>query len=126
MQTKARQLRKNQTDAETRLRYHLRSRWFYGYKFRRQYPVAPYIADFVCPDKKLIIEIDDGQHAVQVPADAERTAYLEAKGFAVIRFWNNQVLNETEAVLALILEKLEAAALSPRPSPPIPGAREKK
>lgn len=68
-------------------------------KFRRQHVVGYYIVDFVCLEQKLVIELDGGQHAEQVGYDARRTAFLEGEGFRVMRFWNNQVLAETESVL---------------------------
>jgi len=103
MKAKARRLRKNQTDAESRLWQRLRNRSLVGCKFRRQHPIGPYIADFVCIERRLVIEVDGGQHAAQVEADNSRTAYLESKGFRVVRFWNHQVLTEMDAVLERIL-----------------------
>jgi FeS assembly protein SufD len=100
----ARDLRKNQTDAEKRLWSALRGRRFFGYRFHRQYVIGPYIADFVCRDCDLIIEVDGGQHAPDV--DAERSVYLEAEGYRVIRFWNNEVLSNIEGVLAVIQKEL--------------------
>jgi len=109
MKEKARELRKNQTDAEKLLWHHLRNRRMAGYKFRRQHSIPPYIVDFVCIDKKLILEIDGGQHSLNKEEDNKRTAYLESKGFKVFRFWNNQVSNETESVLEVIKSMLESA-----------------
>ncbi|MBC2712699.1 MAG: endonuclease domain-containing protein [Desulfosarcina sp.] len=103
---KARQLRKAQTDAERRLWQLLRNRSIAGCKFRRQHPIGPYICDFACLDRQLVIEVDGGQHADQVEKDNTRTAYLESKGFTVMRFWNHEVLKETEAVLEKILSKI--------------------
>jgi very-short-patch-repair endonuclease len=96
-------LRKNQTEAESRLWYHLRSRRFQGFKFRRQYVLYGYIVDFVCLERKLIIELDGGQHAEQQSYDNRRTRILEKNGFTVIRFWNNDVLNSLEGVMEMIL-----------------------
>ena len=95
---KARQLRKNPTDAEQALWSVLRRRQVSGYRFRRQAPIGPYIVDFVCYDNRLVIEVDGGQHMEQADYDAERTAWLKAQGFRVVRFWNNQVLEEMDAV----------------------------
>ena len=97
--SKAKQLRKNQTDAEKVLWQQLRNRQVYGYKFRRQVPIGSYIVDFVCVSVKLIIELDGGQHAEQQDYDRKRTAYLEAKEFQVVRFWNNDVLTNIDGVL---------------------------
>lgn len=102
----ARELRANQTEAEARLWRQLRGRQLAGAKFRRQAPVGPYIADFICLAAKLIVEPDGGQHADNEEADAARTTWLGAQGFRVVRFWNNGVLANTDAVLERILEAL--------------------
>ena len=102
----ARALRANQTEAESRLWQRLRDRQLAGAKFRRQAPVGPYIADFICLAAKLIVEIDGGQHADNAEADAARTAWLEDQGFRVLRFWNNDVLDNTDGVLEEILAAL--------------------
>ena len=99
---RARGLRKNPTDAERALWKHLRLRQLEGHRFRRQQPLGPYIVDFVCFEKKVIIEVDGGQHAEQVVSDAERTACLEAQGFRLLRFWNHDVLRDIEAVKEVI------------------------
>ena len=99
---KARTLRKNQTDVEKLLWQHLRNRQLCGYKFRRQFPIAPYIADFACLELKLIIELDGGQHADQISYDNQRRLFLEQRGFKVIRFWNNDVIENTAGVLESI------------------------
>ena len=88
---RARILRKNSTDAERKLWQHLRRYQINGYKFRRQHPIGPYVVDFVCFEKRLIIEVDGGQHAQQVEDDNARTEWLQSQGFQVLRFWNNQV-----------------------------------
>ncbi len=106
MHHKARQLRKTQTDAERRLWQLLRNRSVAGCKFRRQHPVGPYICDFVCIDRQLVIEVDGGQHATQLEKDEIRTHYLESKGYAVMRVWNHEVLTETEAVLEKIVNMI--------------------
>ena len=108
------------TDAERLLWQHLRNRELGGYKFRRQRPVGPYIVDFVCLEKKLVIEVDGGQHAGQVELDAKRSGYLDDKGYRVMRFWNNEVLTETESVLTVILSSLEGNITSISPSSPSP------
>ena len=92
-------LRQNPTDAEQRLWYLLRGRRFFGLKFRRQKPIGPYIVDFCCVEKMLVIELDGGQHQSRGEYDCRRTAYLESIGFRVIRFWNNEVLGQTDVVL---------------------------
>ena len=99
IQTKAKVLRKQQTDAERLLWRHLRDRRFVGYKFRRQVAIGNYIADFVCLKYLLIIEVDGGQHLEQLRYDDIRTCYLESLGFRVIRFWNNEVLGNIAGVL---------------------------
>jgi very-short-patch-repair endonuclease len=114
---KARNLRTNLTDAERRLWYHLRDRRLADYKIRRQHPIGPFIVDFICQEAWLIVELDGGQHASQIEEDRNRTVYLEARGFRVVRFWNNQVLSEIQSVLTVILGLLEADFPSPRPSP---------
>ena len=109
----ARSLRKNQTDAERKLWHRLRARELCGYKFRRQYPIAPYIVDFVCIEKTLVVEIDGGQHGTMTEIDNTRTEFLNARGYRVLRFWNNEVLRQLDAVLAKILDSLT----HPHPSP---------
>jgi very-short-patch-repair endonuclease len=104
--TRSRVLRRNQTDTEARLWHHLRDRRLAGCKFRRQVPLGPYFADFVCADKQLVIELDGGQHANQMDRDDQRSAYLNEQGYTVLRFWNDQVLRETDAVLEEILRHL--------------------
>jgi very-short-patch-repair endonuclease len=98
----AHRLRRHSTDAERLLWNHLRSRRLEGYKFRRQVVITPYIADFVCIEAKLIVEADGGQHAEQGEYDAKRSTRLEAMGYRVLRFWNHQILHETQAVLEQI------------------------
>ncbi|MEC4748716.1 endonuclease domain-containing protein [Methylomicrobium sp. Wu6] len=99
---KARSLRSDQTDVEQLLWQQLRNRRFYNYKFRRQFPIAPYIADFACLDLKLIIELDGSQHTEQKLYDNQRDIFLEQRGFKVIRFWNNDVIDNLEGVLESI------------------------
>jgi len=109
-------LRKAPTDAESLLWYHLRDRRLAGHKFRRQRPIGPYFADFACLDAMLVIELDGGQHAGAVEYDQRRTDLMKAEGFRVLRFWNNEVLAQTEAVLEIILRALDESA-SPHPNP---------
>jgi very-short-patch-repair endonuclease len=120
--TRARQLRKNMTEAELALWRHLRLRQLIGCKFRRQQPIGNYIVDFVCFEKQLIIEIDGGQHSQQSTYDCERDEWLHKEGFRVIRFWNNQVLQEIEAVKEIIADSL-GANYAPHLNPPPQGGR---
>jgi adenine-specific DNA-methyltransferase len=121
--TKARQLRKNMTDAERTLWRHLRLRQFAGYKFRRQLPIGKYIVDFVCFERKLIIELDGSQHSEEVAYDLERSAWLEEQGFRILRFWDNQVFNETDGVKEIIIEALYGPSNTPHLNPPPQGGR---
>ncbi|MDU0458824.1 MAG: endonuclease domain-containing protein [Geobacteraceae bacterium] len=95
------ELRRNQTDAERTFWAHVRNKQFLGLKFFRQYSFGPYILDFYCPEKKLAVELDGGQHNLPDGReyDAERTAYLDGHGVKVVRFWNNEVLLELDSVL---------------------------
>src|SRR5579871_5286131 len=95
----ARRLRRNQSDAEYALWTELRGHKFHGLKFRRQHPLGPYIVDFCCIDKRLIIELDGSQHLETLEYDERRTAFLHREGFRVVRFWNDEVLMAMEAVL---------------------------
>ena len=88
----------------------LRNRQLSGLRFRRQAPIGPYIVDFVCYENRLVIEVDGGQHLELADHDAERTAWLESEGFRVIRFWNNQVLKELEAVREAIFVAVEVSS----------------
>jgi very-short-patch-repair endonuclease len=103
----ARELRKNSTLAERVLWKYLRNRQITGHKFRRQYPIDHYIVDFLCLEKQLIVEIDGGQHARQVEDDTRRSEHLKSKGYRIIRFWNNEVLQNITGVLEVILRELE-------------------
>ena len=111
---RARRLRANMTDAELRLWHRLRGKQIEGHRFRRQVPIGPYIVDFVCIRAMLVIEVDGGQHAVEAHLDAERTAWLESRGYRVIRFWNNEVLQEMDGVL----ETIYRALIPPTPTLP--------
>jgi very-short-patch-repair endonuclease len=103
----AKQLRRNQTDAERVLWFRLRNRRLQGLKFKRQAPIDRYIVDFCCFDARLIIELDGGQHATRAVEDMNRTRILEAMGYLVLRFWNNDVLQNLEGVLDEILATLK-------------------
>ena len=116
IRARARTLRKNPTEAEKVLWSHLRFWQVDGYKFRRQQPIGNYIVDFVCLEKKLIIELDGGQHAEQNDYDARRDAWLREQGFTVLRFWNNDVLQNVSSVKDAILSELESTPfLNPSP-----------
>jgi very-short-patch-repair endonuclease len=104
--SRARVLRRNMTDAEQRLWRILRSRQLVGWKFRRQRPIGRYVADFACIEAMLIVEVDGGQHAENA-TDVERTRWLEALGWKVIRFWNPEVLTNAEGVAETILDALK-------------------
>src|SRR6185503_782550 len=95
----------------------MRDRRLLGVKFARQVPIGPYVVDFCCRERKLIVELDGGQHAAHVDYDAERTALLRALGYRVLRFWDHDVLVNTDGVLQRIAEALRSARPSPRPSP---------
>jgi very-short-patch-repair endonuclease len=101
------------TDAELRLWMRLRGEQINGYRFRRQVPMGPYVVDLVCLRARLVIEIDGGQHAQVVKRDDRRTSWLASRGFKVLRFWNNDVLLETDGVVESIRAALaETPALS--------------
>ena len=99
--SRARHLRKNMTDAERTLWRFLRQRQL-RYRFRRQRPIGEHIVDFACLYPRLIVEVDGGQHQMRTAQDLERTRRLEAEGYTVLRFWNNEVLEETDSVLEVI------------------------
>jgi very-short-patch-repair endonuclease len=103
---RARELRINMTDAERALWHALRKRQL-GARFRRQVPLGRFVADFASFDHRLVIEVDGGQHATRQAQDAARTEYLAASGYRVLRFWNNDVLQNTEGVLEQIRAALE-------------------
>jgi very-short-patch-repair endonuclease len=110
---RARRLRRTATDAETKLWLLLRDRRLDGAKFLRQQPIGPYIVDFICRRRRLIVELDGGQHADN-PNDVERDAWLRAQGYRVIRVWNNDMLQNPDGVLGMLAAEL---AGTPRPSP---------
>ena len=111
----ARQLRRNQTDAEKVLWQKLRTLRCQGGRFRRQHPIGSYIVDFCCLEASLIIELDGGQHN-EVPvleADANRNQWLKERGYTVMRFWNNDVLSNLEGVISAIGEHFTLTPVSP-------------
>lgn len=101
----AKELRRNLTPAEQKLWSALRNDQL-GVNFRRQHAIGPFITDFCCIKKKLVIELDGGQHLEQEPYDTERTAFLQSKGYRVLRFWNNDVTTDLNAVITVIQETL--------------------
>ena len=103
----ARVMRRIATDAERKLWFLLRDRRLDGIKFRRQVPFGPYVLDFVCFDRKLVVEVDGGQHA-ELKADTVRDARLQARGFRVVRYWNTDVLKNPDGVLTDLLAQLAA------------------
>ncbi len=112
-------LRKRPTDAESLLWQRLRGRQL-GVKFRRQHPYLNHVLDFVCLEQRLAIEVDGGQHSDN-EADARRDRELQAAGYKVLRFWNNEVLTQTDAVLERIVGELNASPpFNPSPPPPLP------
>ena len=108
LKDRRRKLRRTQTDAERAFWNRVRNEQFFGLKFFRQYSVGPYILDFYCPAKKMAVELDGGQHNLSDGReyDAERTAYLNGHEIVVVRFWNNEVLQEIEGVLMRLEQRL--------------------
>ena len=103
----ARTMRRIATDAERKLWFLLRDRRLDGIKFRRQVPFGPYILDFVCFERGLVVEVDGGQHA-ESESDVKRDAYLRAEGFRTVRYWNTDVLKNPDGVLTDLVAQLEA------------------
>jgi very-short-patch-repair endonuclease len=122
LRNRARQLRRQQTDVESKLWIRLRDRQLCGVKFRRQHPIGPYIVDFCCPDRGLVVELDGGQHAEHTSSDQARTRILNAEGYRVVRFWNHEVLNQADAILDEIVRLLS----HPHPSLSLKGRGLKK
>ena len=112
---RSRQLRASMTDAERHLWSCLSARKIDGVRFNTQFPIAGYICDFVSRVAKVVIEVDGGQHAEDERYDKVRTAVIEAQGYRLIRFWNNDVLSNVEGVVAII-EQVVADRPSPNPS----------
>ena len=111
MKERARCFRKSMTDAENRIWYFLRNRRLSGYKFVREFVIGPYIADFVCREKKLIIELDGSQHMDAILYDKQCTEYMNKQGYQVLRIWNNEVFQNIRGVLETILNLLERVAI---------------
>jgi very-short-patch-repair endonuclease len=116
-----RTLRNQPTEAERRLWQYLRSRQLEGCKFRRQHPYGNYILDFVCLERKIVVEADGGQHADNLEYDQVRTLLLERAGFAVLRFWNNEIFNNIEGVIEVISNALARRVTPSPPNPPLEG-----
>ena len=115
----ARELRRNMTEAEKKLWSRLRGRQIAQQKFRRQAPLEGYIVDFLCIQKRLVIEVDGGQHAERTAQDEGRTQKLEAAGYRVLRFWNNEVFENMSGVLSAVDAAVNAETPpTPDPSPP--------
>ena len=114
MDSFVRDLRRHPTDAERHLWYRLRLHQLGGFKFRRQRPIGPYVCDFVCVGASLVVELDGSQHVTQAAYDKERDAFLRKRGYRVLRFWNQDVLSKTEAVLETIFEALHRVEMDGR------------
>src|ERR1700688_617161 len=121
--SRARRLRRSQTEAERILWLKLRDRRLSGLKFRRQVPIDKYVVDFLCTDAHVVIEVDGGQHATA--DETTRTKLLEAMGYLVLRFWNNEVHENIDGVLESILNALDRSE-PPHPTPLPCGEREDK
>ena len=111
---RARDFRRNLTDTERFVWGRLRGRQIGGHKFCRQHPLGPFIVDFVCLERKLVLELDGGQHAERAGYDARRTAWLEERGYRVFRLWNFEVFQDWDAIADHLWELLQAG------EPPIP------
>ena len=121
LKERARRLRREQTETEKKLWVRLRSRQLKGFKFRRQFVIGPFITDFCCFEQRLVVELDGGQHADQSDADRRRSDFLLSRGYRVLRFWDNQVMENIDSVLEQILLALDKAASDAVPSPfPLP------
>jgi very-short-patch-repair endonuclease len=123
---RARGLRKNMTDAERKLWRYLRQRQLDGHKFRRQVRIGPYIADFVCLDLQIVIEVDGGQHADARAYDSRRDEYMLGQGFRVLRFWNNEVLSNMDGVWETIASEIkdkQPCGVTPHPNLPPQGGK---
>jgi len=118
---RARVLRKDPPDAERALWRRIRLRQIDGYRFRRQHPMGPYIVDFACLERKLIVEVDGGQHAAQLNYDTERTGWLQSHGYRVVRFWDHDLLRHPVSVVEEIRQ-----VLTPHLNPPPQGGRRSK
>ncbi|MDE2139898.1 MAG: endonuclease domain-containing protein [Gammaproteobacteria bacterium] len=112
---RSRKFRRIPTDSEAKLWYHLRAGRLDGLKFRRQHPLPPYVVDFYCVAAKLAVEVDGSQHSHET--DAVRTQALTSAGIQLLRFWDNEVLQQTAAVLTVILNAARGRTLTPTPLP---------
>jgi len=119
---KARKLRRNSTDVERKFWHRIRDKQIDEYRFRRQRPIGRYIVDFICLEARLIVELDGGQHAEDAAYDQRRTAFLESLGYRVLRFWNNEVIENMTGVLERLRETLlETQAPTPPSALPLAG-----
>ena len=114
---RARELRRTMTDAEAKLWNRLRNGQLLGLKFRRQVPIGSFIADFCCRNPKFVVEVDGSQHSHLATQDASRTRVLAEHGYTVVRFWDNEVLQDIDAVLEAIVGEVTRRTLAPSPSP---------
>ncbi len=105
---RAKSLRRNMTDAERRVARILRLGDLTGFKFRRQVPIGPYVVDFVCHQRRLVIEVDGGQHNPSLPDEIARTRFLNGEGYRVLRLWNSDVLSNPDGVYSVIVDALAA------------------
>ena len=117
---RARKLRRDMTDAERKLWWHLRRLPIEHSHFRRQATIGPYFADFACHERRLVIEVDGGQHnePENVAKDEVRSTYLQSQGYRILRFWNNDVLKNIDGVMETILTAMHQHEASPPPLPP--------
>jgi very-short-patch-repair endonuclease len=112
---RAKKMRSEPTPAEHRLWQILRAKRLAGHKFKRQLAIDHYIVDFVCPKRRLIVEADGGQHS-DSESDVRRDAHLNAQGFQILRFWNNDIFTNEEGVLTSILDALQSPLPNPSPA----------
>ena len=114
---RARRLRSDMTDVERKLWNAMRGKQLEGCRFRRQHPIGAYVADFACVERMLVIELDGGQHQDQEAYDEDRSRYLNQQGWQIVRFWNNEVLENLDGVLEVIVKELQSASPQHIPSP---------
>jgi len=119
----SKKLRRNSTETEKILWHYLRNRKFFGYKFRRQFTIGNYITDFICLEKKLVIELDGSEHlkAETIQYDKKRTEFLNKRGFKVVRFYNNDILNNIDSVLNCLYQELVSPSSGFQPPSPLQG-----
>ena len=122
----ANDLRKNQTDTERKLWRALRNNQLEGYKFRRQHPIGDYIVDFVCLEKRVVVEVDGSQHLQNKKYDTNRDKWLIEQGYSILRFWDNEVLMNLEGALEMIRTKLRYPHPNPLPPPEGEGKKNNK